>query len=133
MSASQAVTALIDNANPTIKVRVARNHLHHIRAGQKADVTFRLYLGKTFPAKVDKIHRANPVGQLQPSALAPSVKEAHEKRFLVVLALDDPRLELPIGAAGTNGGNLYAGIPGLPCLSPVTLWKTTWLNFIAAG
>jgi multidrug resistance efflux pump len=113
-------------------VQIAQNHLRHIRAGQIAEVVFPLYPGKTFPAKVAKIYRANPVGQLLPTGLAPSIKEAHAERFVIALALDNPTLELPIGAAGTAA--IYTSeFPGSHVFRQITLRMTTWLNFITGG
>jgi multidrug resistance efflux pump len=129
---SGAVMTLIDTANPIVDVQIAQNYLRHIRAGQKAEVIFPLYPGKTFPAKVAKIYRANPVGQLLPSGLAPSIKEAYAERFVIALVLDDPTLQLPIGAAGTAA--IYtAEFPVSHVFRQITLRMTTWLNFITGG
>jgi multidrug resistance efflux pump len=132
VSTSTAVMALIDTTNPIVDVQIAQNHLRHIKVGQAAEVIFPLYPGKTFPAKVAKIYRANPVGQLQPSGLAPSIKEAHGERFVIALVLDDPTLELPVGAAGTAA--IYtAEFPISHVFRQITLRMTTWLNFITGG
>ena len=124
VSTSTAVMALIDTTNPIVDVQIAQNHLRHIKVGQAAEVIFPLYPGKTFPAKVAKIYRANPVGQLQPSGLAPSIKEAHAERFVIALTLDDPTLQLPVGAAGTAA--IYtAEFPISHVFRQITLRMTT--------
>ncbi|MGI9511627.1 MAG: HlyD family secretion protein [Anderseniella sp.] len=127
-----AVMALIDSANPIINVQIAQNHLRYIRPGQEAEVTFPLYPGSTYPAKVTKIYRANASGQLQPSGLVASVNESGTERFNVTLTLEGPAPELPIGASGTAA--IYTTeFTASHLFRRVILRMTAWLNFIMAG
>ena len=60
--AGQPVLAFIDTSEQIISVQIAQNYLRHVKAGQNAEIVFRLYPGKTFPAKVVNIVRATPEG-----------------------------------------------------------------------
>jgi RND family efflux transporter MFP subunit len=128
IKAGQPVLAFIDTSEQIISVQIAQNYLRHVKAGQNAEIVFRLYPGKTFPAKVVNVVRATPEGQVAPSGLVMAATDATSLPFLVELKLDNSIQELPPGATGDAA--IYTGsFAASDAIRRITLRMTTWLNF----
>jgi multidrug resistance efflux pump len=128
IKAGQPVLAFIDTSEQIISGQIAQNYLRHVKAGQNAEIVFRLYPGKTFPAKVVNVVRATPEGQVAPSGLVMAATDATSLPFLVELKLDNSIQELPPGATGDAA--IYTGsFAASDAIRRITLRMTTWLNF----
>ena len=48
---------------------INQNMLRHVKPGQRAEVVFKLYSGRTIEATVESVDLITPQGQLQPSGI----------------------------------------------------------------
>ena len=88
INAGQAVMPFIDTSAQIIGVQIMQSNLRNIRDGQSAEVIFPILPGRTFPAKVVNIVRANASGQVLPSGLAMPVVSTASEPFWVELELE---------------------------------------------
>ncbi len=126
-----------------VAIGINQNSLRHIKAGQKAEVTFKLKPGKVFAATVTAIALITPEGQLAPSgniALAPTAQNMPQP-YAVVLALDDDVFKemdmvtlneiqaIPGGAFGT--GTIYTeSVQATHIIRKVMIRMDAWMNYI---
>lgn len=99
--------SFVTEENTTLGVGIPQYALRHVRAGQEAEVTLKLFPGRVFAATVDEIVLITSEGQLQPSGtiMAPPGQDQQNLPFSVRLRLaDDADIELhklPGGSVGT--------------------------------
>jgi multidrug resistance efflux pump len=127
-----AVMPFIDNSVEIIGVQIAQSHLRNIKVDQSAEVIFNLYPGKTFPAKVKLIVRANPGGQIIPTGLAMASKTASSEPFWLALQLDQSGMNIPPGASGT-AAVFTEEMPITHVIRKLTLRMQTWANYITGN
>ena len=127
-----AVMPFIDNSVEIIGVQIAQSHLRNIKVDQSAEVIFNLYPGKTFPAKVKFIVRANPGGQITPTGLAMASKTASSEPFWLALQLDQSGMNIPPGASGT-AAVFTEEMPVTHVIRKLTLRMQTWANYITGN
>ncbi len=109
--------------------------LRHVQSGQSAEVTLKLFPGKTFAATVDEIAYINEQGQLQPSGVvmpSPGVDQSAIP-FGVRLKLEDGAdvdiTKLPGGAIGT--ASVYTPkASATHIIRKVMIRMEAWMNYI---
>ncbi|MCK5354116.1 MAG: HlyD family secretion protein [Methyloprofundus sp.] len=126
-----------------VVIGIHQNSLRHIQVGHKAEVTFKLKLGKVFNAEVEDIALITPDGQLAPSGnitLAPTAQNMPQP-YGVVLKIDDDAFKdiemlalnnikaFPGGAFGT--GTVYTeSVQATHLIRKVMLRMDAWMNYI---
>jgi multidrug resistance efflux pump len=105
--AGQAVLTCIDDGQWLVVANLRETCLERLATGQAAQVSFKSYPGRRFPAHVFSVGWGVGEGQGTPSGTLPKVPELKgwipvAQRFQVRLALDDPReLTLRVGMSAT--------------------------------
>ena len=124
-------------------IGISQHTMRHVRIGQAAEVTFKLFPGKVFNATVADIAPITEAGHLTPNGdipLAPTMNES-PLAFSVILSFADDFVvnnrstplaihhELPGGALGT--GAIYTdSVKGTHIIRKVMLRMTAWMNYI---
>lgn len=93
---------IVDNSKRVVLAQVQQIYMRYIEPGQTAEIAFKMYPGKVYPATVESLTPGNSQGQIPPTGLLPSaVPEVHGAMF-VRLKLDDETFAsgLPAGASG---------------------------------
>lgn len=95
--------AFVDTSEPLLGAQVLQNTARYIEPGQAAEVTFKLYPGKVFTAKVVYLLPATAQGQLMLTGTAAQALSSTPGPFFVRLELDDKDVEasLPPGSLGS--------------------------------
>ena len=129
--------AYVDSSQSALVAGINQNMLRHVRVGQTAEVVFKLFPGKIFPAKVKGVGYVSPQGQLPPSGTLPEAPTPQQlpAPYGVILAIDEgilaqlPRQQMPGGSVGTVG--IYTdSVKATHIIRKVMLRMETWLNFI---
>lgn len=127
--------SFVPTEKTNLGVGIPQYALRHVKPGQKAEVTLKLYPGRVFSATVDEIAYVSSQGQLQPSGNvmnAPGVN--HEAvPFGVRLKLDDgvdiDIARLPGGAIGTAAIYTHKA-RSAHIIRRVMLRMEAWTNYI---
>jgi multidrug resistance efflux pump len=129
--------AFVDSSQSYLVAGINQNMLRHVRIGQWAEVVFKLFPGKVFPATVSGVGYVSPQGQLAPSGILPQAPTVQQlpAPYGVILSIDKkvlsqlPRQQLPGGSVGTVG--IYTeSVKATHIIRKVMLRMETWLNFI---
>lgn len=129
--------AFVDTGQSALVAGINQNMLRHVRVGQKAEVVFKLFPGKTFPATVTGVGYVSPQGQLPPSGILPQAPTAQQLPlpYGVILSVDKevlaqlPNQQMPGGSVGTVG--IYTdSVIATHIIRKVMLRMETWLNYI---
>lgn len=127
--------AFVDESETRVAVGINQSQLRHLEEGQSAEVIFKLYPGRTFSAKVDKILRMNAAGQMVATGVVqdPTAIVRLNQPYGVILKLDDADIdpnELPGGAIGAAA--IYTeSVKVTHLLRRVELRMKSWLNYIS--
>ena len=127
--------AFVDESETRVAVGINQSQLRHLKEGQSAEVVFKLYPGRTFSAKVDKILRMNAAGQMVATGVVqdPTAIVRLNQPYGVILKLDDADIdpnELPGGAIGDAA--IYTEIAKVThMIRRVELRMKSWLNYIS--
>ena len=129
--------AYVDSRQSALVAGINQNMLRHVAQGQPAEVVFKLFPGKVFPATVAGVGYVSPQGQLPPSGTLPQAPTGQQfpAPYGVILNIDSevlsqlPRQQLPGGSVGTVG--IYTeSVKATHIIRKVMLRMETWLNFI---
>ncbi len=95
--------AFVENSERVIGAQILQGHLRFVEPGLDAEVTFKLFPGKVYNAKVGHVVRATATGQELPSGSMVVPREIIAVPFAIHLRIDDDTLAhtLPGGAVGT--------------------------------
>ncbi|MBE9532662.1 MAG: HlyD family secretion protein [Proteobacteria bacterium] len=101
--------SFVENSERIIAAQIPQSYLRFVEGGLDAEITFKLYPGKVYPAKVQYIVRASALGQIAASGQMVAPREIRAVPFAVRLKLDDQSLmnSLPAGAVGSVA--IYSG------------------------
>jgi multidrug resistance efflux pump len=96
------VMAFIDTSESVIAAEIAQINARYIEPGQPAEVTFKMFPGHIYSARVESILQAISTGQVKPSGFAVTPSEVQSAPFVVRIKLDDSDLtkRLPAGSTG---------------------------------
>lgn len=124
----------VETSGTRLAVGINQYALRHVKPGQPAEVIFKLYPGRTFPATVESIATITPAGQLQASGMVPTLtsREQQGLPYGVILAIDDQDFDaskLPGGATGSAA--IYTENAKVThVIRRVELRMQSWLNYI---
>lgn len=122
------VMRFIEETNKALVVKIDQINLRHIKAGQSAEVIFKLYPGKVFNAEVTSIIEGNLNGLLTPSGNVLSVPDITSMPSLVALKLEED-IELPAGMVGK--ATIFTEEFGKShAIRKIMLRMDTWLNYV---
>ena len=116
------------------RVMVARIHqiyLRHIEAGQPAQVTFKMFPGEVFEARVEMVIPGTAQGQVTPGGSLPTQRDMTPLPYAVRLAFEDPEVgkRLTAGAIGT--ATIYTGrMEQVYIIKQVMIWMDAWINYL---
>jgi multidrug resistance efflux pump len=130
VSPGQATMPFIDESKTAIAVQVKQIHTRHIKAGDDAEVIFRMYPGQTFAATVTKVILANASGQMTPGGTVISIGSIEPAPFIVQLELKDTDAKIPAGAVGTGAiyTDEFTGVSHL--FRKLMLQQQNWKNYV---
>ena len=129
VNAGTPVMPFFSNQQRFVVAQIQQNHLRYIRVGQQAEVVFNVLPGRTFQAKVLRISRANPAGQVTPSGLAIGTETPRSDPFWVAVELDDKTVEPRPGMTGTAA--IYTKPSGIRYfLRRVLLRMQSWASYV---
>lgn len=121
-----AIASFIMN-DPYLLATYRQENLKFVEEGQPTVVALNRFPGEVFAGKVEQIWWASGKGQFLPSGDLPIFPDepSPEVRFAVRISLDDPAIDLPIGAEGaalivTNRDSPYTWV------SQIALRTYTW-------
>ena len=126
--------AFVNSEASRLIAGIKQNMLRHVRTGQKAEVVFKLFPGRTFTATVETIAPLTPQGQLQPSGIVPTAPTPNlmPATYGVILKLDDKASSLqrlPGGAIGTAA--IYTdNVKATHIIRKVMMRMQSWMNYI---
>lgn len=127
--------SFVNDESTEIAVGINQYALRHVKVGQLAEVTFKMYPGKTFTAKVDRIATVNAQGQLAASGMVPDAPPASQPAALygVVLKLDEDSgidvSRLPGGSVGTAA--IYTdNVKAAHIIRKVMIRMQAWQNYV---
>ncbi len=98
------VMSFVDTERVEMVALISQTQARHLEPGQEAEVVLDFYPGRTFPAKVMYLVKAQGQGQLSPSGQLPVGNPSERNApFFVRLAVEDfpDDLELLVGAGGS--------------------------------
>ena len=123
--------AFVENSERVLGAQIFQGHLRYVEPGLDAEVTFKLYPGKVYKAKVDYVVRASALGQVMPGGGMVAPQQIAAAPFAVPLRLEDQALmnSLPAGAVGSVA--IYSG-SGAPThvIRKVMIRMDAFLNYI---
>lgn len=126
--------AYVDASRSRLMAGIPQTRLRHVKVGQKAEVVFKLYPGKVFPATVANIVDVTSGAQLQPSGTLPDAPMPTEPAlpFAVVLQLDKPPsgLETITGGALGTAAVYTESAAATHIIRRVMLRMESWMNYL---
>lgn len=130
LSAGQAAMAFIDESETFLVVQIQQINVRHIKAGDAAEVIFKVFPGQVFSATVVNVIKANSSGQLAPGGTIASVDQFDTAPFLVHLSLSDTDLVVPAGTVGTAAiyTDQFTGLSHV--FRKIFLHQQNWKNYI---
>lgn len=112
---------------------INQNVTRYVEPGQPAEVTFKLYPGKIYTAKVESLVQITPQGQLQVSGNVPAAPTGQEipLPYAAILALDE-EVELPKVPGGALGSAaIYTQTAqATQVIRKVIIRIDMWMNYI---
>ncbi|TWT82157.1 Inner membrane protein YibH [Planctomycetes bacterium CA13] len=125
--------AFVDHEKIEIVVTVQQFALRHVRPGQKAEVTFKMYPGKVFDATVNRVVNITSSGQIQPSGqISPLTTSQEAEPFGVVLDIENDSIDPVMLGGGTKGtAAIYTdSMQPTHVIRRVMLRMDAWTNYI---
>lgn len=97
------VMAFIDTSDAIFGIELAQINTRYVEAGQPVEITFKVFPGTIYSARVEAVLQAIATGQAQPGGLAVTPSTVASAPFVVRIRPDDPELarRLPAGSTGT--------------------------------
>jgi RND family efflux transporter MFP subunit len=129
VTANTPVLALLDIDRPVVNLILNQSDIRYVRVGQPAEVVFRPFPGRTFPAKVVRIYLSSPDAEYVSSGLSPRVPEVKDTNYVAGLEVELGDSILPPGASGQ--GVIFTDKVGpIAVIRRISLRMTTWMNFL---
>jgi multidrug resistance efflux pump len=129
------IAALIADADRYLLATFYQENLKYVRPGQPVEVAFDLYPGQIFAGKVDRIWRANGLGQYLPTDEIPKFQQPPpsipQGQYAVMILLDDPdQSKFPIGAQGTAAIYTSREHGSWAALRKISIRAHSWFNWL---
>lgn len=126
----QTMTFVEDN-KWVVFAQIHQIYMRYIEPGQKAEIAFKKYPGKVYPATVETVMPGTALGQFSPTGNLPAaVQEVHGPQF-VRLVIDDQDIEQMLIAGDTGNVAIYTA-EGKPVqvIRKVIIRSTAIMNYI---
>jgi multidrug resistance efflux pump len=126
--------AFVDHKKTEIVVAVHQYALRNVRAGQKAEVTLKMFPGRVVGGTVKRIAYSTASGQMSPSGQIASDSSNYQyaEPYAVVIDLDDKSFEidqLPGGASGSAA--IYTdSMAATHVIRRVMIRMDAWMNYV---
>jgi len=126
--------AFVGAGDQRMAMGIAQSRIRYVEPGQKAEVVFRMFPGRTLNATVLEVVRINPAAQVPPSGMVPPAPTPADPTlpFAVILELDDNSIDLtdvPGGASGTAA--IYTdSVSATHVIRKVMMRMEAWMNYI---
>jgi multidrug resistance efflux pump len=121
--------SFVEASEPMVVVQVPQAYLRHVAEDLEAEVTFKMFPGQTFTAKVDYVIQANAQGQVLPNGNMVSARQLSAVPFGVRLKIDDTLPDLPAGAIGSAAIYSNSG-QATHLIRRVMIRMDAWMNYI---
>jgi multidrug resistance efflux pump len=123
--------AFVENNEHLLGAQIPQGYLRFVEPGQEVEVTFTMFPGRIFSAKVDYVVRANASGQVLAGGKMVSAREINAVPFMVRLKLDDQAFmrSLPAGAVASVAIYSESG-KGTHIIRKVMIRMESFMNFI---
>lgn len=127
---SQAMI-FVENSQRVIAAQIPQGYLRYIKPDLDAEVTFKIFPGKVFSAKVEYVIQANSLGQVKASGNMIGYKQITAMPFAVRIQLEDDDVleKLPAGAVGSVAIYSAAGKP-THVIRKVMMRMDAYMNFL---
>jgi multidrug resistance efflux pump len=108
-----AVMAFVEAGDPILAMQVFQKDLRYIQPGQPAEIAFKMFPGKVYPARVVQVMPASSPGMQAPSGFAAAPAQLAHAPMWVRLELDEesPAPAVLVGATGTGAIYTDKGLP----------------------
>ena len=110
---SASVMAFIETGEPILLMQIFQKDLRYIEAGQPAEIALKMYPGRVYNARVERVIPASALGTMAPSGFAAAPQEVIHAPMWVRLELEDASIlpDLRLGATGTGAIYTEKGAP----------------------
>lgn len=108
-----SVMAFIETGEPILLMQIFQKDLRYIEAGQPAEIALKMYPGRVYNARVERIIPASALGTMAPSGFAAAPQQVIHAPMWVRLELEDASIlpGLRVGATGTGAIYTDKGAP----------------------
>ncbi|MCB1522333.1 MAG: efflux RND transporter periplasmic adaptor subunit [Hyphomicrobiaceae bacterium] len=126
-----ATMPFFDTSETLVGAQIHQIHVRYVKAGQKADVTFKQLPGEVFAASVEAVLPAIAQGQIAVSGFAAANTRLSAFPFVVRLKLDDAKVAETLKAGSYGQAAIYtSSMPTGHVIRRVMIWMQAWMNFI---
>jgi multidrug resistance efflux pump len=125
------VMAFIDTSETIIGVEINQIDARYIAPGQPVELTFKFMPGQIYTGRVETVLQAIATGQVQPSGLAPGLKQVQAAPLVVRVALDDKEFAKRLPAGATGKAAIFTDrVKAAHLIQKVILRQTAILNYV---
>lgn len=127
--------SFVNQESTRVVVGINQFTMRYVQPGQPAEVTFKLYPGRVFPATVERIAWVTPQGQLAPSGNVPGAPNSGQQPqpFGVILKMEpDDELDMESMPGGTVGTAAIYTDHGRPThiIRRVMVRMQAWMDYV---
>ena len=128
VSAGVPVMAFLDIDNPVVNVVLKQNQIRNVKAGQKAEATFKAFPGRVFEGTVAGTFLSSAAAEYTLDGATPEVPEVIDTTYVATLVLDLEGMTLSPGSSGQ--GVIYTDQGAdFHVVQQITLRMTAWMNY----
>lgn len=121
--------SLVESGERLIVAQIPQAYLRHVSEDLEAEVTFKMYPGKTFSAKVQYVIEANSQGQILANGTMVTPRTLQATPFAVRLTVIGDLSKLPAGAIGSAAIYSTSG-KATHLIRRVMVRMEAWTNYI---
>lgn len=123
--------AFIDTSATIFGVEIPQIYARYVEPGQPVEVTFKIFPGQIYAARVEAVLQAIATGQVQPGGFAVAPPDVQAPPFIVRIKLDDADVARRLPAGSTGVAAIYTDrVKAAHIIRKVVLRQTAILNYI---
>jgi multidrug resistance efflux pump len=131
VTAQTPVMAFIDTSETILGVEIAQVYARYIEPGQQAEITFKIFPGHVYKARVESILQALSTGQTLPSGLAVAPPQVQASPFVARIKLEDGEVARRLPAGSTGVAAIFTNhVRASHVIRQVVLRQTAIVNYI---